>query len=118
MRTPWKALRTKSAIVTATAGLAATALLGGAGGAEAAGSYISSNSGGANVRSCSSTACSSYGYLGNGAGVTMQCWRDDQWVYPPSSNYASNRWFRVASSVGTGWVHSSLVGGQTSVGRC
>lgn len=40
----------------------------------------------------------------------MLCWTDSQWVYPPSSNYASNRWFRVSSYVGTGYVHSSLVG--------
>ncbi|MCK8678412.1 MULTISPECIES: hypothetical protein [Streptomyces] len=118
MRPIWKALGTKTGVATATAGLAMTALLAGAGTAEAAGSYISSNSGGANIRSCSNTGCSSYGYLRNGAGVSMQCWRDDQWVYPPSANYASNRWFKVSSSVGTGWVHSSLVGGQAGVGHC
>lgn len=48
----------------------------------------------------------------------MQCWLDNQWVYPPSSNYASNRWFRVSSAVGTGYVHSSLVASQTGVGHC
>ncbi|MFG2298345.1 hypothetical protein [Streptomyces sp. NPDC048603] len=69
-----------------------TAALAGATTAEAAGSYISSNSGGANIRSCASTTCGSYGYLSNGTGVSMQCRLDSQWVYPPSSNYASNRW--------------------------
>lgn len=117
MRRITNRLRDRAAL-TAAAGLAAAALLGGAGTADAAGSYISSNSGGANVRSCSSTSCTSYGYLGNGSGVTMQCWVDSQWVYPPSSNYASNRWFRVSSAVGTGYVHSSLVANQTSVGHC
>ncbi|MBT2406611.1 hypothetical protein J7I97_11825 [Streptomyces sp. ISL-87] len=48
----------------------------------------------------------------------MLCWVDNQWVYPPYSNYASNRWFRVSSAVGTGYVHSSLVANQTSVGHC
>ncbi|MER5888019.1 hypothetical protein ABT160_29730 [Streptomyces sp. NPDC001941] len=117
MRRMTNGLRARAAL-TVAAGVAATALLAGAGTAEAAGSYISSNSGGANVRSCSNTSCTSYGYLGNGSGVGMQCWVDSQWVYPPSSNYASARWFRVSSAVGTGWVHSSLVANQTSVGHC
>ncbi|MEU5693067.1 hypothetical protein [Actinosynnema sp. NPDC020468] len=86
--------------------------------ANAAGSYIGSNSGGANVRTCPSTTCGSLGYLGNNTGVTMQCWIDNQWVYPPSSDYASNRWFRSATPVGTGYLHSSLVENQTSVPHC
>ncbi|NXY93765.1 hypothetical protein HYE82_05000 [Streptomyces sp. BR123] len=118
MRRFTSSLRTRTALAAAAAGLALTGVLAGAGGAEAAGSYISSNSGGANVRSCANTGCGSYGYLVNGTGVGMQCWLDSQWVYPPSSNYASNRWFRVSSPVGTGYVHSSLVAGQTSVPHC
>jgi uncharacterized protein YraI len=101
-----------------TGAAVAAALATGAAPASAAGSYIGSNSGGANVRTCPSTGCGSLGYLGNGAGVSMQCWADYQWVYPPSSDYSSNRWFRVSSSVGTGFVHSSLVENQSSVGRC
>ncbi|GHI85332.1 SH3 domain-containing protein [Streptomyces xanthophaeus] len=111
-------LRSRAGLAAAAAAVALTGLIAGAGGAEAAGSYISSNSGGANVRTCASTGCGSLGYLGNGSGVTMQCWLDNQWVYPPSSNYASNRWFRVSSAVGTGYVHSSLVASQTGVGHC
>ncbi|MGW5345009.1 hypothetical protein [Streptomyces sp. NPDC004050] len=118
MRRFTNSLRTRTALAATTAGLALTGMLAGAGGAEAASSYISSNSGGANVRSCANTGCGSYGYLGNGTGVGMQCWLDSQWVYPPSSNYASNRWFRVSSPVGTGYVHSSLVAAQTSVPHC
>jgi hypothetical protein len=101
-------------ILTASLG----ALVAWAAPASAASSYIGSNSGGANVRSCANTGCSSYGYLSNGTGVSMLCWLDSQWVYPPNSDYASPRWFRVSSPVGTGYVHSSLVEGQTSVGHC
>jgi uncharacterized protein YraI len=86
--------------------------------ATAAGSVIGSNSGGANVRSCASTTCGSYGYLTNGTGVSMICWVDNQWVYPPSSDYASPRWFKANTPVGVGYIHSSLVENQTSVGHC
>ncbi|MFV2119996.1 SH3 domain-containing protein [Streptomyces sp. Act-28] len=110
-------LRTRTGLVTAAA-VALTGLLAGAGTAEAAGSHISSNSGGANLRQCASTGCASLGYLSNGTGVSMLCWVDSQWVYPPSSNYASNRWFKVNSHRGQGYVHSSLVANQTSVGHC
>ncbi|HEY0636111.1 MAG TPA: hypothetical protein VGD67_00555 [Pseudonocardiaceae bacterium] len=81
-------------------------------------SWIGSNSGGANVRSCAHMNCGSYGYLGNGTGVTMLCWTDNQWVYPPYSDYGSNRWFKIATPVGVGFTHSSLVENQTSVGVC
>ncbi|GHE56910.1 hypothetical protein ACWF95_08070 [Streptomyces vinaceus] len=118
MRMTTTTLRSRAGLAAAAAAVALTGLLAGAGGADAAGSYISSNSGGANERTCANTGCGSLGYLSNGTGVTMLCWTDSQWVYPPSSNYASNRWFRVSSYVGTGYVHSSLVGGQTSVGHC
>ncbi|MFF3855133.1 hypothetical protein ACGFI4_23675 [Micromonospora carbonacea] len=85
--------------------------------AAAAGPYISSNSGGANIRSCANTGCSSNGYYGNGTGVTMVCWVDSQWVYPPNSNYASNRWFRVNSPT-SGYIHSSLIANQVSTPAC
>jgi uncharacterized protein YraI len=86
--------------------------------AQAASSYIGSNSGGANVRTCPSMGCSSLGFLGNNTGVTMLCWVDYQWVYPPNSDYASNRWFFSSTPVGVGYIHSSLVEGQTVVGHC
>ncbi|WP_422768998.1 hypothetical protein ACN28C_19645 [Plantactinospora sp. WMMC1484] len=85
--------------------------------ASAAGPYISSNSGGANIRSCANTGCASNGYYGNGTSVTMVCWTDAQWVYPPNSNYASNRWFRV-SAPRSGFIHSSLVAAQVSTPVC
>jgi hypothetical protein len=83
--------------------------------AVASASYISSNSGSANVRTCGSTNCGIVARLGNGAGVNMTAWCDSQWVYPPASNYASPRWFKINWPV-VGWVHSSLVASQQSVG--
>ncbi|WKU04959.1 hypothetical protein [Micromonospora sp. HUAS LYJ1] len=102
-----------AAIVSVAAAVGALA----ASPAHAAGPSISSNSGGANIRSCANTGCSSNGYYGNGTGVTMVCWIDSQWVYPPSSNYASNRWFRVNSPT-SGYIHSSLVANQVSTPAC
>ncbi len=102
------------AAATSAAG-AAVALMGAP--AFAAGPYISSNSGGANIRSCASTTCGSYGWWPNNTSVTMVCWTDNQWVYPPDSNYASNRWFKVNSPT-TGYIHSSLVANQVSTPRC
>lgn len=92
--------------------------LGGANAASAASSYIGSNSGGANVRTCPNTGCAAVVYLANGTGVTMRCWVDSQWVYPPNSDYATPRWFYINSAWGNGYVHSSLVENQTSVPRC
>ncbi|MEV8374730.1 hypothetical protein AB0P21_18455 [Kribbella sp. NPDC056861] len=85
--------------------------------ALAAGPYIGSNSGGANVRTCANTGCASVAYLGNGRAVTMVCWIDSQWVSPPQSDYGSARWFRISSPAG-GYVHSSLVESQVSTPRC
>jgi len=62
--------------------MAGAAVLTQASPAAAASSYIGSNSGGANVRSCPNTGCASYGYLPNGTGVTMLCWIDSQWGLP------------------------------------
>lgn len=83
----------------------------------AASPYIGSNSGGANVRSCANTGCGSVAYLSNGTTVTMVCYTDTQWVYPPSSDYASNRWFKI-NSPNTGYVHSSLIESQVSTPAC
>jgi hypothetical protein len=106
------------AIFGMVATILCTVLFASSGTAFAAGSYIGSNSGGANVRSCPNTGCGSYGWLSNGTGVTMLCWTDAQWVYPPNSDYASPRWFRVSTRVGVGYTHSSLVENQTAVGQC
>lgn len=106
-------------IALLTAGIASATALLGVGTASAAGPVIGSNSGGANVRTCpNKDTCASIGFLGNGTNVTMLCWIDAQVVSPPFSDYSSQRWFRVASPVGTGYVHSSLVENQVSVGRC
>jgi uncharacterized protein YraI len=100
------------------AGLAGVGALGSASPAAAAVTQIGSNSGGANVRSCPNTTCTSYGYLSNGTPVTMLCWVDSQWVDPPKSDYSSARWFLLSTPVGTGYTHSSLVENQASVGHC
>jgi uncharacterized protein YraI len=81
-------------------------------------SYIGSNSGGANLRTCPNTGCAAIAYMPNGTGVTMLCWIDSQWVSPPASDYGSARWFRLSTPWGTGYTHSSLVEGQTAVGHC
>lgn len=90
--------------------------------AISASSYIGSNSGGAWLRNAAYLGDQyKVKYVYNGTGVNMVCWVDTQWVYPPQSDYASNRWFKVdAPSVGVykAYVHSSLVEGQTSVPRC
>jgi uncharacterized protein YraI len=86
--------------------------------ALAAGPYIGSNSGGANVRTCPNTSCSAVRYLYNGTPVTMYCWVDSQWVYPPASDYSSPRWFRISGGGATGYAHSSLVENQSSVPHC
>jgi hypothetical protein len=82
-------------------------------------SVISSNSGGANLRSCPYTWCSSLGYMRNGTAVGMMSYCDSQYVAPPQSNYGSSRWFKVGTYAlggSIGWVHSSLVARQTGVG--
>lgn len=81
-------------------------------------SWIGSNSGGANVRSCPNTGCTAYTWLPNGTSVTMLCWTDAQLVGPPNADYWSQRWFRIAGPGVVGYTHSSLVENQTSVGAC
>lgn len=83
-------------------------------------SLISSNSGGANLRAAATMNSTSYEYLGNGTEVMMICWITGQTVSPPNSNYTSNRWFKVepAYDPTIGYVHSSLVIDQASVGEC
>jgi hypothetical protein len=80
--------------------------------AIASASYISSNSGSANVRTCGATWCGVVATLGNGTGVNMIAWCDSSWA---TGNYSSPRWFKINSPV-SGWVHSSLVAAQQSVG--
>ncbi|NGY65350.1 hypothetical protein G7043_41300 [Lentzea sp. NEAU-D13] len=113
----------RSAVLVLLTAAFGGALVAGAAPASASGpgvlaSYIDSNSGGANLRTCGTTACGVIAYMGNGTGVTMQCWTDSQWVHPPASDYSSPRWFRLSTPWGVGYTHSSLVEGQTSVGKC
>ncbi|WP_328992884.1 SH3 domain-containing protein [Kribbella sp. NBC_01245] len=83
-------------------------------------SWIGSNSGGANMRTCPNTGCARVLYLGNGSEVYMLCWTDAQTVSPPNSDYTSSRWFKIGLYYDnrTGYVHSSLVENQSSVGHC
>lgn len=118
--TSWSGPTRRTAIgLISTAAMTLTVLLAGAGSASAAGPVVGSNSGGANFRSCPNVNCTSNGYRANGTAVNMICWRDAQWVYPPLSDYGSNRWFWASSTSSlTGWIHSSLVENQISVGMC
>ncbi|AXX31211.1 SH3 domain-containing protein [Actinosynnema pretiosum subsp. pretiosum] len=104
--------------VVAAGGAAATPAVAEDGPSITASSRIGSNSGGANVRTGPNTNSSSLGYLLNDTPVTMQCWVDAQLVFPPLSDYPSTRWFKSSTPAGTGYIHSSLVEDQTSVGRC
>ncbi|HWS34918.1 MAG TPA: hypothetical protein VN408_19535 [Actinoplanes sp.] len=117
--------RTAPRRFTAAAALTAAVVMMntvGAGAALAAGPYIGSNSGGAWLRNAAYLGDQyKVRYVGNNTAVTMVCWTDTQWVYPPNSDYASNRWFKVdVPSVGVykAYVHSSLVEGQVGVGAC
>lgn len=112
-RLPRRARRIGRAAALATALLSTTAF---AGTAVASASYIDSNSGAANVRTCGSVNCGLVSTLSNGTGVDMTAWCDSEWVYPDASNYASPRWFKIDSPV-SGWVHSSLVADQQTVGE-
>jgi hypothetical protein len=44
--------------------------------------------------------------------VTMRCWKDSQWWN------GTNRWFKVDSVYGQGYMIATQVSNQTSVGRC
>lgn len=56
----------------------------------------------------------------NDQSVTMQCYSDGANVTDRNfSNYNSPRWFRIRDAGGRiGYIHSSYVYNQTSVGRC
>jgi hypothetical protein len=120
------AISASSASAATVAPAAATARIAPAGLAAPAGtidggwSLISSNSGGANLRASATTNSAAKEYLGNGTEVLMICWTTGQTVSPPSSNYTSNRWFKVepAYDPTIGYVHSSLVIDQASVRAC
>lgn len=99
----------------AVGAIAAVAALG-IGGSSASASTITQS---ANVRPCVNTAspsCNAIGTFGAGTPVGMVCWIDGSWT---TGAYGSNRWFLVRRSDGyEGFVHSSLVGGQTTVPSC
>ncbi|MFF9064165.1 hypothetical protein ACF09E_02280 [Streptomyces sp. NPDC014891] len=84
------------------------------------GSYISSNSGQAYVRTQATTNSAIIGTAPNGRMVDMMCWKTGQWA---TGNYATDRWFySTVQSGGTnnwiGFVHASLVADQKTVPRC
>lgn len=84
------------------------------------GSYISSNTGYAYVRTGATTNSGIIGTAPNGRMVDMMCWQDGDWA---QGNYWSNRWFySTVQSNGTnnwiGYVHASLVADQKSVPHC
>jgi hypothetical protein len=108
--------RSLAAVVLATVGLGASV----APASAANDSWISSNSGGANLRTCASTGCGNnpyVPYLSNGQHIQMLCYYDYQNAF---GNYWSPRWFMVGLPYSNhyGWVHSSLVANQIGVGRC
>jgi hypothetical protein len=62
------------------------------------------------------TGCATRKSIPSGTGLKMHCYQDDS---KATERYASNRWFYVTSRSGVrGFVHSSRVDTQTSVGRC
>jgi len=44
--------------------------------------------------------------------VTMKCWTDSQWWN------GTNRWFKVDSQYGLGYLIATQVSSQTTVGHC
>lgn len=81
--------------------------------AVASAAYTSSNTGYTNVRTCGATNCGIVRTLLNGTGVNMTAWCDSSWA---TGNYSSPRWFKINYPV-SGWVHSSLIAAQQSVGH-
>ncbi|MFI5938051.1 hypothetical protein [Actinoplanes sp. NPDC051494] len=70
---------------------------------------------------CNSSTCSLWNEpstnnhkyeIPNGASLTMKCWIDNQWWK------GTNRWFRIESAYGWGFVIATQVSNQVSVGRC
>lgn len=84
--------------------------------ATAAGPYITQA---ASVRSCVNTSdakCAAFATFSAGTPVSMTTWIDGSWA---TGAYRSNRWFLVKRSDGfEAFVHSSLVGRQTSSPAC
>jgi len=89
--------------------------------APASAATIASHSGGANLRAHSTMESLSLGWMPNGSIVSLICWQDNEWVYPPRTNYASRRWLQVeVPSLGgsIGWVHSRLIANRIGTHRC
>lgn len=85
----------------------------------AATTYASQAQANAGMYWCTSTAslCTKpFATMSNGTAVHMVCWRDDRTA---TVVYSSNRWFYVQLPNGQeGFVHSSAVKKQTTVGNC
>ena len=83
--------------------------------AATTGPYLTSNGG---VRDCTNVwlpGCAVRTTLGAGTAVAMMCWIDDANV---TEAYTSARWFYITAGATRGFVHSSRVGRQTTVGHC
>jgi hypothetical protein len=84
--------------------------------ASAAGSYITQT---ANLRSCVNTGsiwCAAFGTFASGTSVRTICWIDGSTA---TGAYTSRRWFLVRRGDGfEAFVHSSLVGAQTTTPNC
>jgi hypothetical protein len=70
---------------------------------------------------CNSSSCSLaagpnsgqiYFEMPNRTTVSMLCWTDAQWYR------GTNRWFKVDSVYGRGYMIATQVSGQTGVGHC
>jgi hypothetical protein len=111
----------------AVIGCASTLALcvGGVGAANASAAYVSSSSGGANLRTCASTSCLAVDYWYNGHPLSVLCWVDAGWANANGGGGSgwSNRWFQVAYRTGAyrmvyEMIFSHLVAAQPSVPNC
>jgi hypothetical protein len=75
----------------------------------------------ASASNCNSSTCSLSGSpstaqiyfeMPRNTPVTMLCWTDNQWWN------GTNRWFKVDSRYGRGYMNANQVSNQTRVGHC
>jgi len=99
--------------------LAASVLSGGPADAAAPAGYPSKITGSTTLRYCTNTnlaGCAGRQSVAVGTYVKMNCYQDDSLA---TGAYASKRWFYITTSAKVrGFVHSSRVGSQTTVGKC
>jgi hypothetical protein len=87
----------------------------------AVGAGLASTATAAQASYCNSSTCSLsagptssqiYFEMPRNTGVSMICWTDNQWYR------GTNRWFKVDTIYGRGYMIATQVSGQTSVGHC